>query len=194
MHTRHALVTAVALAAYLAALPLAATRAEPEKAPRTESDGGAIAQELLGWIAMHSDHDVRDINLPRIVSMTPRAITREFYGAAPHLMPEDGADERVLALYDATARPHGAIYVLAPRFARGVEHYDLPTDNPVWREMVLHELVHHVQWNDGTKEGWACPREGELEAYLLGGLYLRQRGVPDPMPNRRFWAHVYGRC
>lgn len=103
-------------------------------------------------------------------------------------------DERVRALYAAGEGPSGTVYMLAASFAEGAERYEHPTDNPVWREMVLHELIHHVQWATGEAEAWPCSRHGETEAYQLGGVFLREQGAPDPVPNRQFWAHVYGRC
>jgi hypothetical protein len=33
-----------------------------------------------------------------------------------------------------------------------------------------------------------------MEAYSLGGRYLDEARIEEPMPNRRFWAHAYSRC
>ena len=66
--------------------------------------------------------------------------------------------------------------------------------NPVWREMIVHELVHHLQWRSGANETWACPRGGEREAYAVAGRWLRAVGADDPLPNRNFWGAIYGRC
>ncbi|WP_425426577.1 hypothetical protein [Antarctobacter heliothermus] len=64
----------------------------------------------------------------------------------------------------------------------------------MFREILLHELVHHVQRNTGLWDEWACPAIGETEAYRLGGRYLRQTRTADPLPNRNFWAAIYARC
>jgi len=60
--------------------------------------------------------------------------------------------------------------------------------------MRLHELVHHVQWQTGAADTWACPAAGEREACALGGIHLRQRRADDPPPNRNFRGAACARC
>ena len=153
-----------------------------------------LAATLLAWIAANSDLNPDGIPLPEIVPLSPEALTSEFYTGVPHLIPDDGVDERVNALYAATDGAHGRIYILDPATMADAEHFDDPAANPLWREMLLHELVHHVQWQTGIQQTWACNAQGERMAYLLGGQYLRQVGARDPLPNRSFWAHAYSRC
>lgn len=66
--------------------------------------------------------------------------------------------------------------------------------NPILTERLLHELVHHVQYQSGTMAKFTCTALGEKEAYRLGGLYFNRHHVVDPMPNRNFWANAYSRC
>ncbi|MCV2877656.1 hypothetical protein OE699_02225 [Sedimentimonas flavescens] len=153
-----------------------------------------LVEALLQWISEHSDMSIEGIDPPEVVLMTPTQLTREFYSDAPHLLPTSGVDDRVNALYAATDGKHGTIYSLAPDFVSDASYYEEPSENPLFREIHLHELVHHVQWQSGVNETWDCAREGEAEAYRLGGLYLVAVGASDPLPNRMFWAKMYSLC
>lgn len=154
----------------------------------------ALIDLLLDWIGQQTLQDTAALPHPAVIELSAEALTREFYTGVAHLMPEDGVDERLNALYAQGDGAHGTIYILAPRLMPEAEDFDDPRANPAWREILLHELVHHVQHQSGVAQTWACPATGELEAYQLGGLYLRQRNAPDPMPNRNFWAAIYARC
>ncbi len=150
-----------------------------------------LMDALLEWTGSNTDHPVTDVPPPEIVPMDPRALTVEAYSDVPQLLPEDGVDERVRALYNAELR---RIYVLDPRHVGGWDEHEEAFSNPAWREILLHELIHHVQWSTGVADLWPCKAFGEKEAYLLGGRYLKERSVTDPLPNRNFWAHAYARC
>ncbi len=154
----------------------------------------ALIDALLEWISAETGRDLATLPQPAVIEMTPQDLTREFYADHPYLMPEDGKDERIQALYAATDGPDGTIYILAARDYEDAEHFEQPQDNPLWREVLLHELVHHVQWQGGEPATWQCHGAGEREAYLLGGRYLRRTRTDDPMPNRNFWAQIYSRC
>jgi hypothetical protein len=54
--------------------------------------------------------------------------------------------------------------------------------------------VHYVQYHSGSFARFTCPARGELDAYRLGGHYLSQLGVPDPIPARATVARWYSRC
>jgi hypothetical protein len=109
-------------------------------------------------------------------------------------MPDDGVDERLNALYAPGDGAHGTIYIIAPRHVENASDYDQPIDNPLFREILLHELVHHAQHHSGAADDWVCLSIGEAEAYRLGGIYLRDLRVDDPLPNRNFWGAIYSRC
>jgi hypothetical protein len=147
---------------------------------------------LMLWISANTAYDTSGMPLPELVEMTPRELTVEYYTGVPHLIPAKGVDERVQALYAPGDGPDGRVYVLAAAYVEGAD--DDPYGNPLFQEMVLHELVHHVQYESGAAEAYLCPAQGEIEAYAAGGKFLRQRYADDPMPNRTFWAHIYARC
>ena len=174
----------------------------------------SVAQALLLWIASHSHYQIDDISIPNILFLSAEEITAEYYGHRTDLIPDTGVDDRVLALYDASAGRNGAIYLrreqgnqvsrtvgrqgnstapstLAPSPKSDME---MLRDDPVLTERLLHELVHHVQFQSGMTDKFPCRAYGEKEAYRLGGLYFRKRNVEDPIPNRKFWTHMYSRC
>jgi hypothetical protein len=86
------------------------------------------------------------------------------------------------------------IYLVHPQDTPGAAAHADPTENPLFRERLLHELVHFAQHASGAYARFDCPAQGELDAYRLGGLYLRQLGVADPMPGRMTWVRRYGAC
>lgn len=153
-----------------------------------------IVQALMIWIAGHSGYEATAFPPPQIVLMTPQELTAEAYSDVPRMLPEGGVDERLNALYALEVGANGTIYALAPRFVDGAEFYEDPADNPAFREILLHELVHHAQARSGAYDRMRCRAEGEKDAYMLGGRWLKERHAEDPMPNRNFWAHVYSRC
>lgn len=154
----------------------------------------ALIDLLLDWVAQNTAYDTAAMPHPAVVELSPELLTREFYSGIASLMPEDGVDERLNALFAVTDGPHGTIYILDADTIDGASHYDDAHENPLWREILLHELVHHAQAQSGAVAGWECRRHGEMEACSLGGRYLDEARIEDPMPNRRFWAHAYSRC
>ena len=149
---------------------------------------------LLDWIGQNTSYQVAGLPRPAVIALTPTELTKEFYSGTAHLAPEDGIDDRLNALYSVEDGPNGTIFIPAPTEVADAEHFDDPIENPLFREILLHELIHHVQWQSGAASQWECQSFGEREAYRLGGRYLRHRRVTDPLPNRNFWAHMYARC
>lgn len=153
-----------------------------------------ILDALMNWIAAETERDLTAMRPPVVVEMSLAELTSEFYSDQPFLAPEDGTDERLRALYAATDGANGTVYLLSADTYDDAEHFENPYDNPLWQEVLLHELVHHVQWQTGDNQNWLCNNFGELEAYQLGGWFLSRTGTPDPFPNRHFWANIYARC
>ncbi|MBR9836960.1 MAG: hypothetical protein GYB50_03590 [Rhodobacteraceae bacterium] len=154
----------------------------------------ALIDLLLDWVAQNTPYETAAMPHPAVVERSPELLTREFYSGIASLMPEDGIDERLDALFAVTDGAHGTIYILDADTIDGASHYDDARENPVWREILLHELVHHAEARSGAVSGWECRRHGEMEAYSLGGRSLDEARIEDPMPNRMFWAHAYSRC
>lgn len=146
---------------------------------------------LLQWISANSTYNTENIRLPTVIEMTRQEITTEYYTDYPNKIPSSGVDERINALYNSEKE---ILYVLRASLMDDSDEFDTPQENPIWRETVLHELVHHIQWQTGQHKKWQCKRNGEWDAYYLGGKYLKQHFSDDPLPNRRFWANIYSRC
>ncbi|MEZ5477298.1 MAG: hypothetical protein R3E95_07385 [Thiolinea sp.] len=154
----------------------------------------SVALLLMLWISQHSDYNTNNIPSPNIVEMTPREITTEAYTDHPDKIPADGIDERIHALYSFEDGPDGTIFIIAARLTDHARDYGDPRNNPIFQERLLHELIHHVQRFSGVYNVIPCRNFAEKEAYMLGGKFLHEKGVEDPLPNRNFWAHIYSRC
>ncbi len=153
-----------------------------------------VVMALMLWINQNSHYDTMDISIPQVVEMSPEELTDEAYSDAPQMKPENGVDERVWARYNFEDGPYGTIYILGAEYTDGGAAPDEPAYmDPVFQERLLHELIHHVQHKPGAYDSFRCRNFGELDAYKLGGMFLKQRHARDPLPNRQFWSRVYSR-
>ena len=155
-----------------------------------------IASALLIWIAMNSAYPAAGLRPPPIVLLEPAAMAAlargESFDGASQSPPT--ADANIWGHYRWDAGPSGTIYIVRPEDTAGAARYAQPSDNPVFRERLLHELVHFAQRQTGAYERFLCRAQGEHDAYRLGGRYLHEQGVGDPLPNRRFVAFVQSSC
>jgi hypothetical protein len=152
-----------------------------------------IAVSLLLWIAANSPYAVSQLAPPPILTMTPQAITAAAIGDSPDAQ-QQKVDSRIYGFFDAQAGPRGTIFLVRPEDTPGAGQFATPSDNPVFRERMLHELVHFAQEQTGVAAQFRCPSQGEVMAYRLGGMYLAELGVPDPLRNRRLMAAMHVRC
>lgn len=153
-----------------------------------------LAAFLMTWIADHSDYQTRDMPLPAIVELAPEELTRQAYSDQPELIPADGIDERVFAMYVFEDGDHGTVYVLGRRWVDGRMIHQGKVGSPAFQERLLHELVHHVQHMSGAYDRFPCRNHGEREAYLLGGKFLASQRVHDPLPYRVVMANRRSQC
>lgn len=165
---------------------------------------------LLLWIGSNTTYKVHDIPQPEVRLLGPQELTDEYYSGTDAHRPESGIDSRIYALYNQVDSVNGIIYLLDPRLNdelktefqntfKSVSDRSKPLqsewyEHPVFQEQLLHELIHHVQYQSGAVDQFPCPAHGELEAYLLGGKYLKLRYATDPLPNRKVLAFIYSRC
>lgn len=165
---------------------------------------------LMVWISANTSYKVGDIRQPEVRLLSPHEMTEEFYSGTDVPRPESGIDSRVFALYRQDEESNGVIFLLDPRLNNELTTESVDADasatdrsallhadwleNPVFQEQLLHELIHHVQYQSGAVKDFPCPAYGEKEAYLLGGIYLNKRHANDPLPNRKVLAHMYSRC
>lgn len=165
---------------------------------------------LLIWIGTHSSYDVSNMVHPTVKLLSPQELTAEYYEGSGVVLPSSGIDPRILALYQYQDAPEGIIYLLDPRRiteqpSAQLDGSKIPSvltdqseeawlEDPVFQERLLHELVHHVQYQSGAASRFPCPAFGEKEAYDLGGKFLALRYANDPLFNRNVFAHMYSRC
>lgn len=153
----------------------------------------ALLDALLAWIGDNSTYDTAHLAHPTVVEVSAEDLTARYYQGKAHKAPADGVEDRLNALYIAGDGSDGTIYIRPATTIEGAKYFADPHENPLWAEILLHELVHHAQHARGA-ETWTCVARGEAEAYRMGGLWFEQRHLPDPMSNREIWRDLYDDC
>ncbi len=153
-----------------------------------------IAIALLIWISAHSEYTAAQLQPPPIVLLSPEAMTAVVHEREGLPLVAGMVDKRIQGYFSWDDGAKGTIYLVRSEDTPGAGKYANPSDNPLFRERLLHELVHFAQRSTGAYERRQCSAQNEFDAYQLGGLYLRQLGVPDPLPNRLFLARMYSAC
>jgi len=146
-----------ALAAGLVTAPAAAD-------PRPPDAFFERVDELVDWIAAHSDYSDEMKRYPAVVFLPRGTINYMFYEGSAGIA-YNGQD-RVKALY-----LEGMMF-LSDDFALGEHDY-----------ILLHELVHHLQFE--AKREFACKAEQEREAYELQIAFVEETGRGE-VPNGLF--------
>lgn len=118
--------------------------------------------ELVRWIAQHSGYPAAFRTAPRFVFLAPETIKHGFAGS---LM---GYAEK----QDIKAAQSKDLIILPSTFTLGRDDY-----------MLVHELVHYLQYESG--KAFACLEEREREAYLLQTAFVIETGKGE-MPNDMF--------
>ncbi|MDJ1016080.1 MAG: hypothetical protein QNJ35_06170 [Paracoccaceae bacterium] len=115
--------------------------------------------ELIGWIALHTDYDLRSA-----YSDPPAIEFCEIGDLIEYEAEELLVDEILSAAYDPSRR---RVYLVRP----------WTKEKPEDLSVLLHELIHAVQLDN---RDWPCPGAPEWEAYSLQALWLQEHGI---MPN-----------
>jgi hypothetical protein len=118
--------------------------------------------ELVRWIATRSDYPATLRTEPKFLFLAPATIKHSFAGS---LM---GYAEK----QDIKAAQSKDLIILPNSFALGRDDY-----------MLLHELVHYLQYESG--KAFPCLEEREREAYLLQTAFVIETGKGE-MPNDMF--------
>jgi len=114
-----------------------------------------LMMSLLLWIGANSTLPVEGVPLPEIEFLSSEEL-HNLYTV------EDACDTNYRALYDMN---HTIIYLLD----------DWDESNLIDRSFLLHELVHHVQ----KEEGYEFRVMREEESYLLQFSYLEESATDD---------------
>ena len=155
----------------------------------------ALVTALLAWLDANADYPPLDgIPPPVVRELSAEALTAELRGEPHDSVAPGEADPRVHALYSREDGPHGTIFILEAASTPGLQPGEPPLENPVFRERLLHELVHHVQFHTGAFTAFACRTLAEVDALRLGALYLRRHHADDLLPQRWALMHEATRC
>ena len=114
-----------------------------------------LMMSLLLWIGANSTLPVEGVPLPEIEFLSSEELHNLY-------TEEDACDTNYRALYDMN---HTIIYLLD----------DWDESNLIDRSFLLHELVHHVQ----KEEGYEFRVMREEESYLLQFSYLEESATDD---------------
>lgn len=115
-----------------------------------------LVREMLEWIGEQTAYDVSDaLAAPPTIMLCDRGDRIHYEGRSIIV------DETIRGLYDLEKR---RIVLTEPWDA----------DDPRDQAVILHELIHHVQW---TSRDWECHGAPEPEAYRLQEQWLAERGI-----------------
>lgn len=128
---------------------------------------------LMAWAADALNLPSRNLDLPRILSVSDRAIQIEFYGL-----------DRVREYESRGVRLTGitAAYRLDERYM--IVNAATDFTDPANEYVLVHELAHHVQAEHGKHDAVRCIQELEKDAYRVQNLWVRATGQgveSDPM-------------
>ncbi len=118
---------------------------------------------LVNWINNHTSfkHDIE--KLPGVVFANPNVIAEvAFGGELPSNV--DAAKLNILGLYNFNNQ---TIYML--------DSLDLKSEEG--KAILLHELVHYLQYEESVDQNVECKNELEALAYTLEAAYLNNQGV-----------------
>lgn len=117
-----------------------------------------LAAGLLGWINNHSSFSYDLDNIPDIKKVSSKEIAEvAFGGELPKAVNPDTL--QIFGLYNFN---DGAVYLL--------DSIDLDSDEG--KGILLHELVHYLQYQTGVNEDAKCKNELESLAYVLEAKFL----------------------
>ena len=119
---------------------------------------GELAAGLLGWINSHSSFSYDIDSIPDIKKVSSKEIAEvAFGGELPKAVNPDTL--QIFGLYNFN---DGAVYLL--------DSIDLDTDEG--KGILLHELVHYLQYQTGVDKDAQCKNELESLAYVLEAKFL----------------------
>lgn len=117
-----------------------------------------LVSGLLGWINNHSSFKYDIDNIPDVKKVSARKIAEvAFGGKLPKAVNPENL--QIFGLYNFNEK---AVYLL--------DSIDLDTDEG--KGILLHELVHYLQYQTGVDDNVQCKNELESLAYVLEAKFL----------------------
>jgi hypothetical protein len=125
----------------------------------------ALLLALLAWIGGQTGYAVPSAEeLPSVERLDPAAMRQVVY---PHASAERARQRTVVGAYDVRQGVNGTIYLST----------DLDLADEASHEVLVHELVHFLQYRNGRS--YRCIGRMEAEAYAVTRAWLAARGLPD---------------
>lgn len=126
----------------------------------------ALLLALLAWIGGQTGYAVLTTaeELPAVERLDPAAMRHMVY---PQASEERLLPRTILGAYDVHKGVNGTIYLSA----------DLDLADEASHEVLVHELVHVLQYRSG--KAFRCVGQMEAEAYAVTRAWLAGRGLPD---------------
>ncbi len=126
----------------------------------------ALLLALLAWIGSQAGYAVPTTveELPAVEHLDPAALGHIVY---PQASEERLRQRTILGAYDVHKGVNGTLYLSA----------DLNLADEASQEVLVHELVHFLQYRSG--KSYRCVGEMEAEAYAVTRAWLAERGLPD---------------
>ncbi len=123
--------------------------------PQTDKE---LAQTMLDWLQKNTTFDLQNLKAPDIATLSSRNIARMAFGGN---IPK-AVDPEKLKIYGLYNFHHKTVYLL--------DSIDLNTTSG--KGILLHELVHYIQYETGMDKDAACMHELEALAYRLEARFL----------------------
>lgn len=153
------------VAAFMAAAPSAFAEVVAAREDCTRPSPALVA-ELLDWIGAASGYDVAGARAdPPAIFFCDEGDVLDYPGGTAVVEPGERG------VYDYEAR---VIYLVGP----------WSPEDPRQRSVLLHELVHDVQF---ANRAWECPNATEWEAYKLQEAWMAEQGLVAEFDWVRIW-------
>ncbi|MBT7951065.1 MAG: hypothetical protein HN764_05530 [Gammaproteobacteria bacterium] len=122
-----------------------------------------MLEGLLGWINEHTSFEFKAEQLPKLEIVNQQQIAEIAFGKS---LPSniDASSLNILGLYNMNV---GTVYLL--------DSVDLDTETG--RGVLLHELVHYLQYEEQFDKQADCKNELEALAYMLEAKYLTDHDI-----------------
>ncbi len=121
-----------------------------------------LAEKLLAWLNQHTAYKYHINQTPEIKTVSARQIAEvAFGGKLPQAVNAESL--KIYGLYNFNEK---AVYLL--------DSIDLETLEG--KAILLHELVHYIQYQIGEDESVDCKNELESLAYVLEAKFLESAG------------------
>ncbi len=143
-----------------------------------------VIVSLLLWINAHSGMGYDpSLGLPDLERVSPEVlVTKRFKDDVPETLSAPGIDRLKVGLLAIYNNDNSTIYVS--------DHVDL--DSARGHAVLLHELVHFVQFRQGHQSKVPCVNALEKDAYELQTAFMEGRGLVPEFD--RFTVAVRSAC